>query len=143
MSSQNFIISAQPSQVIVPVASNPAPIVIAGVQGPVGAFTPQTSSILASEALGSQRAVTASGEYAGIKPAIGFTSQAVTVGLEAPIVTTGELNGFSGLTAGEPIYLAENGLITHIAPVTGLYQLLGYAKSSSTIIIQIQQPVRL
>jgi hypothetical protein len=143
MSSQNFIVSAQPAQVIIPAASNPAPVVAVGIQGPTGAFTPQTSSVLTSEALGSQRAVTASGEYAGIKPAIGFTSQAVSAGMEAPVMTTGELNGFSGLTAGEPIYLAENGLITHTAPISGLYQLLGYAKSSSTIIIQIQQPVRL
>lgn len=139
----NFTIVAKPAQAIVPAIRQEVPLVVAGVQGPVGAFTPQTSSVLASEALGSQRAVTASGEYAGIKPAIGFTSQAVIMGMEAPVMTTGELNGFSGLTAGEPIYLAENGLITHIAPIIGLYQLLGYAKSSSTIIIQIQQPVRL
>jgi hypothetical protein len=113
----------------------------AGLKGDKGDFS--ESTVVAQSALGSQRAITASGEYAGVKPAIGFSTQAVNQGADAPLLLAGELNGFSGLTAGEPVYLTTDGLISHTAPITGLYQKLGYAKTSSTIIIQIQQSVRL
>jgi propanediol utilization protein len=139
----NFTIVAQPAQVIIPAVKVDTPLVIAGVQGPTGAFTPQTTTVTAQYALGSQRAVTASGEYAGTKPAIGFTSQAVSVGMDAPVVTAGDLNGFSGLILGAPIYLGLNGILTQTPVTTGIHQQLGYAKSSSTIIIQIQQPLYL
>ena len=139
----NFTIVAQPAQVIIPAVKVDTPLVVAGIQGPAGVFMPQTTSVIAQYALGSQRAVTAGGEYAGLKPAIGFTSQAVNAGMEAPVVTAGDLNGFSGLIAGEPIYLGLNGVLTQTPVTTGIHQQLGYAKSSSTIIIQIQQSVRL
>ena len=73
--------------------------------------------------------------------ALGFTVTSVTAGNEVAIRTSGELNGFSNLTVGQPIFLGTNGLLTQTAPTTGVYQQLGIAKSETSILVQIQQSI--
>ena len=98
-------------------------------------------------ALGSNRvaAMTANGiDYADPNASgetLGFTKYAVTENNLATILFNGNLNGFSGLTIGTPIYLASNGTITQTAPNTGTVQCLGVAISSNTINIQIQPKI--
>jgi hypothetical protein len=112
-----------------------------GIQGIQGDSGPQLSYIISKTDLGAHRAVTALGEYAGVKSAVGFTIQAVNIDESVAIMTSGELSGFSGLAPGEPIFLQPNGLYSHLAPMTGLSQVLGHAKSLTTIIIQIHSPI--
>ena len=138
-----LVVVAAPGQVIIPAVKVDAPLVVAGIQGPPGVVLPGMLSLVATTDIGGGRAINASGGYAGETAAIGVTTQAVTTGGILNVMNLGELNGFSGLTPGNPIYLGLNGVITQTPVTTGIHQQLGVAKTSSTIIIQIQQSVRL
>jgi hypothetical protein len=97
--------------------------------------------------LGGNRVVMANNEYADntilstVGKAIGFTKNAVNSGSPVEIINNNFLDGFSGLTINENIYLSINGTITQTVPTTGYIQNLGIAISSTSILINIQQPL--
>lgn len=124
----------------------------AGPAGPPGSAGTQFLELVADVALGGHRAViaTATGcDYADNTDAthtdkiIGVTSGAVSQGSLAYIVTTGELNGFSGLIKGSPVYASTNGTLTQTVPTSGFVQKLGVAIAADTCVIQIQPPIQL
>jgi hypothetical protein len=74
---------------------------------------------------------------------IGMTAGATTIGLSAPIVTSGVLNGFTGLTVGGTYFLGAGGNITNIIPTTGFIQQIGTAITSELLVIGIQQAIQI
>lgn len=107
-----------------------------------------TSSVIliADVDLGGNRVViaTATGcDYASnlnathINRVIGITAGAVSLGAQVEIKTSGELDGFAGLTASQPIYLADNGTVTQVAPSTGFILRLGVAVSGTKMVINL------
>jgi len=74
---------------------------------------------------------------------IGMTSGATTSGVSAPIVTSGVLNGFTGLTIGDTYFLGTSGNITNITPISGFIQQIGTAITTELLVINIQQPIQI
>jgi hypothetical protein len=74
---------------------------------------------------------------------LGISKGAVSTGSTLEIVTASELSGFTGLISNELIYLGLNGLITQTVPTQGILQKLGIATSSTTIQINIDEPLLL
>lgn len=74
---------------------------------------------------------------------IGIITQAVSINQSVNIQTAGELDGFFGLTIGEPVYLQYNGTITSTIPAIGFIQQLGIALTSTKILINIQPTITL
>ena len=74
---------------------------------------------------------------------IGISKGAVTTGDWLDIISSTELNGFTGLTPNEVIYLGLNGLVTQIVPTTGYIQQLGVVLTSTSILVNISLPVQL
>ena len=143
--SQNFIISAQPNQVT---------LHSAGIQGPEGiqGISADGFFIQAPTPFGAQRllALTDTGlayadhtDLSHVGKVIGFTTAAVEAGSLVKIRSVGELNGFSGLLPGMPIYLGSNGVITQTPVTSGIQQQVGVANTSNSIIIQIFLPITL
>lgn len=58
------------------------------------------------------------------------------------ILLTGVISGLFGLTQGLPIFVSSIGDYTHIAPLTGNVQLLGFAISATEIAFRPQQILR-
>ena len=58
------------------------------------------------------------------------------------VVFTGIVNGYSGLTAGLPVFVSEFGLPTHTPPPSEMLQEIGKAVSSTEIFINIKQYFR-
>lgn len=111
--------------------------------------TPQALEIPTAIALGGNRVVAMTNAGIGYADplvsgmTLGFTKYATTENTTATILTTGGLDGFSGLTSGAPIYLATNGTISHTPPTVGLLQQLGVAISDTKINIQIEIAINL
>lgn len=105
------------------------------------------ATLVASIPLGGNRAIMANGQYADftdistLGKVIGITQVAVDIGESVNIVYAGNLNGFTGLTINEPVYLSSNGTLTQILPTSGYIQKLGQATSSDTILININAPI--
>jgi hypothetical protein len=60
----------------------------------------------------------------------------ITSGNRLSLCTFGEVNGFSGMTPGAPVYVSANaGRITHTAPTSGYARALGYAKTATTLFV--------
>ena len=103
--------------------------------------------IIAPVNLGGNRVVMADGNYADnidvatLNKAIGITKTSALSGAEVEIVTVAELNGFSGLSINEIVYLASNGTVTQVLPVSGYIQQIGVASSSTTILINISSSI--
>ena len=97
--------------------------------------------------LGGNRVVMADGNYADntnvntLNKVIGITKTSALLGAEVEIVTVTELNGFSGLSINEIVYLSTNGTITQILPVSGYIQQIGIATSSTKILINISSSI--
>lgn len=101
------------------------------VTAPVGGQ--RVMALIGSDIVYADRAVRSS--------VLGFTANAVGGNSSVTIISSGDLDGFSGLTTGEFVYLGTNGVITQTPPTVGYLQILGVAVSSTKIIIQIQQPI--
>lgn len=128
-------------------------ILTVGTQGAAGisaSITPLT--MVAGEVLGSLRAVININSqvfYANNEnplhsnKVIGIVTQAVNINESVTVQTSGELEGFFGLTIGEPVYLQSNGTITSVLPVIGFVQQLGIAITTTKILINIQPTITL
>lgn len=104
-------------------------------------------SIVAAVAIGSNRVILSSGNYADntniseIGLVVGISKSAVNIGELVSVVYSGELNGFTGLIVNQSVYVSVNGTLTQTIPTSGYIQKLGVATSSSTILIHIDPPI--
>lgn len=126
---------------------SPPITVLAGVQGPKGVSGSSSFQLTAGANLGGNRVVTGAAAYAdntdltSIGRAIGVTQGAAVEGDSVSIAATGELDGFSGLTVNQPVYLSVNGTITQTLPVVGYIQRVGVAISGTKISINFSDPI--
>lgn len=81
-------------------------------------------------------------DQANYGKAIGIARQAGLTGATIPVVLSGEVNvpGW-GLTQDENYYAQDNGASSTSAPSSGLLNLIGIAKDSNTLIIDIDEPI--
>ena len=107
-----------------------------------------TATVTAAEALGGHRVVTMSGNYASKDISadkfnvLGVTQGAVISGATATVTTFGEITeGSWNWTAGLPVFLSTNGLMTQTAPATGFRLIIGRAKSATTLFVDISEPI--
>lgn len=105
-------------------------------------------TVTASEPLGGHRVVTMSGLYAdSSNPShacfiAGITLQAVASGAPVEAQYIGELTESSwAWTPAEPVFLGGNGMLTHTAPDAGFILQIGIPITSTTLLIDIQQPL--
>lgn len=77
------------------------------------------------------------GNYA---KSIGITNASVTNGNPVDVVLHGECNQLGGLIAGSSYFADINGGLTTSAPLTGISQIIGVAKNSITIVVELQKP---
>lgn len=97
--------------------------------------------------LGGNRVVMANGYYADnldlttVNKAIGLTQSAAVTGATVVIVTARDLDGFTGLTANNPVYLSANGTITQNVPNSGYIQQIGVAISTTKILVNLQPAI--
>lgn len=120
-----------------------------GVPGPSGSSV-QFTQVNAAQALGGNRVVvlTPSGAiYADNRSPshankiVGVTVGAASMGSNASIQAAGELDGFSALTPGDPVYLSIDGIITQTLPNSGFLSQIGVAKTSTKVLINIQPSI--
>lgn len=113
----------------------------------VGNGLKSTETVITPIALLKNRVVcmTASGfAYGNVSTShdvVGFVVLNASANGNTVIQKTGELDGFSGMTVGSPIYFADYGTITQIVPTASRLQCLGVAISATKILIQISPPV--
>ena len=128
-----------------------------GVPGPTGPTGPQGLSgasapivYTAGETLGGHRGVILSNStaiyadstiLAHADKLIGINTDATLLGDIAYIRTSGELEGFTGLTINSKVYLQSNGVLTSTIPTTGFIQQVGIALTSTKILINIQPSI--
>lgn len=128
---------------------NTSTIITSGIQGPQGPPGVATIQLVAGISLGGNRVVTGAANYADNTDiatagrAIGMTQGAAVLGATVNIVTVGELDGFSGLTINNPVYLSTNGTTTQVLPITGYIQRIGVAISATKILINLSEPLGL
>lgn len=60
----------------------------------------------------------------------------------AKVLFIGIMNGFSGFTPGLPLFISVTGSPTHVVPMTGMVQQIGFAISSTQFFIQLGQALR-
>lgn len=114
-----------------------------------GSVIPNVLRQLATRDIGGLRVLLADQSYAdqiddaSFGKVIGISKGAVVTGEWLDIITSSELNGFTGLTPNELIYLGSNGLITQTVPTSGYIQQLGVALTSTSILVNISLPVQL
>lgn len=70
------------------------------------------------------------------------------VGLSKPsstqieVVFVGLVGGYTGLTVGSAVFISTTGTPTHTPPTTGMLQQIGFAVSSTQILVNLMQPLR-
>lgn len=57
------------------------------------------------------------------------------------IRTSGELDGFMGLTPNAPVYLSINGYLTQVPPTSGFLLRVGFARTSTVLYIDPGRPI--
>lgn len=77
---------------------------------------------------------------AGI-PAQGFVRAAAVAGDTVNLIALGRVNGFSGLTPGAPLYLAADGQLADVVPLTGVHQQVATAATADSVLLALQPPV--
>lgn len=117
---------------------------IPGQPGPAGSTT---IPLTAAQVISGHKALLGTAMYASqdnlahAGKVIGISANAAAIGEVVNVQASGELNGLSGLTIGQPIYLGVNGALTQTIPTAGIIQQLGVAVKTDTMIIDIQIPL--
>lgn len=70
----------------------------------------------------------------------GITNQAGVLNEEIDIILSGECSQLGGLISGDQYFAANNGLITNVPPVLNIFQPIGVAKNTTTILLNIEKP---
>jgi len=60
----------------------------------------------------------------------------------AEVIFVGVMDGYSGLTIGQPVFVDTSGLPTQTPPITGMSQQIGFAVSSTEIFLYLGQAMR-
>jgi hypothetical protein len=146
VSNNSYTVIANSANLAVIAAGSQGP---QGIRGPIGITGGHGIELVAGINLGGNRVVTGAAEYADctdletIGRAIGITTGAANTGLPVTIAASGELDGFTGLTLNEPVYLSTVGTTTQTVPTSGYMQKLGVAISTTKLLINIQEPLAL
>lgn len=74
---------------------------------------------------------------------VGFATASGNAGNSVSIRVSAQQGGFTGLTAGSPIFLDTAGDITQIVPTSGFAVRLGVALSATDILVELAQPIKL
>jgi len=105
------------------------------------------TTIISPGSLGGNRLVMGDGNYADntdlntVAKVIGFTKTSAILGELVTIITSGELNGFTGLTVNMPVYVSTNGNYTQVIPISGYIQRVGIPINSTTILVNLSEPL--
>lgn len=120
-----------------------------GIVGGNGEGVPSTSTLVASENIPAFAAVTSQGKQASsnltaqIGKIIGISIQPIPQGFSGLVQTIGDLtNPLWSWTPGDMLFL-NGSTISKIPPNTGFLQILGTAKSSKTIMVELGPPILL
>lgn len=62
--------------------------------------------------------------------------------ISADVIFVGIQGGYSGFTAGLPLFVSVAGVPTHTPPTTGMVQQIGFAVSSTELFLNIMQAIR-
>jgi len=126
-------------------------VVTSGIQGPPGiSGASATISYTAGATLsggvgvvleGSTAIAASSTNLSHAGKLSGVTTGSALLGSLAIIQTSGELDGFFGLTINSKVYLQANGTISSVVPTSGFIQQVGIALTSTKILINIQPPL--
>lgn len=118
------------------------------IHTPTGSTHNHLLTITAAEPLGGHRVATVGGLYAdSSNPAhayavAGITLQAVSTGATVDAQYIGELTESSwNWTPDEPVFLGSAGMLTQAAPDVGFILQIGIPTTSTTLLIDIQQPL--
>lgn len=74
---------------------------------------------------------------------IGFATTAGNSGDQISVRVSAQQGGFTGLITGSPVFLENAGLITQTSPTSGHSVRLGVALSSTDILVETAQPIKL
>ena len=61
---------------------------------------------------------------------------------KADVLFVGIMGGYSGFTAGLPLFVSTAGIPTHTPPSTGMSQQIGFATSANEMFYLLMQPIR-
>jgi len=106
-------------------------------------------SLPTNVAIGGNRAIATSGEYACYadcsdinKPAIAISKGAVSAGDDVPLQVSEKMTiSGAGFTPGEYVFVGLNGVLTQTPSTAGYSQIVGVAHSSEILLIEISQPI--
>ncbi len=79
-------------------------------------------------------------DFSTYQRALGFVKYAVAKGMIGRVLIEGEF-AYTALTTGAIYYADSDGSITTTVPTSGISQVIGIAKSSSVLIVDIKQPI--
>lgn len=151
-----LVVQVDEGTAVVVTPDNAQPVVFeGGVQGPAGPVGPagqggiQTLSLPTSYALDAYTLVQYNGitlDYADKDTASDDTLGVLTTATVPLNFGTVQLSGQVtnpswSLTAGAAVYLGSDGQVTSTPPTTGVIQEVGFALSSTSIMLRIQEPV--
>ena len=74
---------------------------------------------------------------------IGFATSAGNSGDQISVRVSAQQGGFTGLTAGSPVFLDTAGAVTQTNPTSGFSVRLGVALSATDILVEPAQPIKL
>jgi hypothetical protein len=139
----------------VKVISTPNIVKVIGIQGPAGApgqGAVELMTKVAGESLGGHRVIIIDSDnkvyYADrtnpvhMYKVVGITRGAVNSGDNVEIQTYGLMTELSwNWTAGQPLFLDTNGLLTQTPPTNGFLLIIAEALTSTDIFISIKNPI--
>ena len=138
------VAAAADAGLVVNVVTQGAPLVAAatlGLQGPPGAGL----TVVAAEALGGHRVVTADGLHCDPQAAdraIGITTGAAVFGQGASVLASGPMTEASWTwTPGLPLFIGMSGVLTHTAPPGGKVRRVAFALTPTLINIDFFPPI--
>lgn len=62
--------------------------------------------------------------------------------LQIEVIFSGIIGGYSGFTAGLPLFVSTSGAPTHTPPTTGMVQQIGFAISTTEFFVSFMQAMR-
>jgi hypothetical protein len=74
---------------------------------------------------------------------VGFATSAGNSGDEISVRVSAQQGGFTGLITGSPVFLDVGGAVTQTTPTSGFSIRLGVALSSTDILVEPAQPIKL
>jgi hypothetical protein len=123
--------------------TTPAPVIVNTNPSPTTAtIQPSSVAISAFTAVGTAQGTTVPADSSSLIPAIGIALYGTAAGAAVSVQNSGEItcSGWTW-TPGATVYLGTLGALTQTSPITGLWQILGTAITSTVILLNIQNSV--